>query len=605
MTKVINKAKNILLSAVIISGVLIQTNVLAFDALSRDRTPPIITIVGNNPMTITVGEMYVDAGATAADNIDGDLTPSIRTINTVNTKHTGSYIVVYRVADKSRNLATAIRRVSVVSAALAPDITAPSVKITNPVSNTTVSGTIIVKGISQDPNVAGYRTSGVKQMQFFIDGSAVGNPATSQPYSTNFDTTGFSDGSHLIGAVAFDNSGNQSAMATISVIFSNKIENPDEGNLILNPSLEVGIDNPNNWQSASWGNNNANFSYPVLGHIKKAASVSITNYKDGDAKWYFGDVKITPGEQYIFSDFYKSTVPTRVTARFALSDNSFMYYDFGYPSASLNWNKFTYSFTAPINAVSLTVFHLLTAAGSLSVDDYYLGPTTAGQNLPFGQAMVSLNFDDGWESAFQNGIPMLNNANLKSTQYIISGEVGDAGNGYISQSEILSMQKQGHEIGSHSVTHQDLTTLSSPQAQKEIVGSKSVLEGMGINTITSFAYPFGAWNSAVEGLVKNVGYLGARTAGNYPEDFGVNYANTDKYALKTQVLTKATTLSNVQQWINDAISKKAWLILVFHQIDDSGSQYSTAPSNLGQIINYLKANNVKVVTNSEGLAQMK
>ena len=39
--------------------------------------PPVITLVGANPQTVTVGDAYVELGATASDNYDGDITGSI------------------------------------------------------------------------------------------------------------------------------------------------------------------------------------------------------------------------------------------------------------------------------------------------------------------------------------------------------------------------------------------------------------------------------------------------------------------------------------------------------------------------------------------------
>jgi energy-converting hydrogenase Eha subunit C len=52
---------------------------------------PVITLVGSNPITVIVGSNYVDAGATAFDIEDGDITPSIATTSTVNINTVGTY----------------------------------------------------------------------------------------------------------------------------------------------------------------------------------------------------------------------------------------------------------------------------------------------------------------------------------------------------------------------------------------------------------------------------------------------------------------------------------------------------------------------------------
>src|SRR3989475_6869978 len=85
-----------------------------------DTTPPVITLLGSNPVTVQVGSTYTDAGATATDNIDGILTPSITVSNSVNTTVAGTYTVTYNVSDKAGNAAQAIRTVNVVVPAPIP-----------------------------------------------------------------------------------------------------------------------------------------------------------------------------------------------------------------------------------------------------------------------------------------------------------------------------------------------------------------------------------------------------------------------------------------------------------------------------------------------------
>jgi hypothetical protein len=78
-----------------------------------DMTPPVITILGANPVSINVDGAYVDAGATASDNVDGDLTSSIVTTSSVNTHVPGTYTVTYAVSDAANNAATSTRSVIV------------------------------------------------------------------------------------------------------------------------------------------------------------------------------------------------------------------------------------------------------------------------------------------------------------------------------------------------------------------------------------------------------------------------------------------------------------------------------------------------------------
>lgn len=80
---------------------------------STDTTPPNITLLGANPVTLVVGDPYTDAGATAWDDVDGDLTNAITVDNPVNTAVAGSYTVTYGVTDGAGNFAETTRLVHV------------------------------------------------------------------------------------------------------------------------------------------------------------------------------------------------------------------------------------------------------------------------------------------------------------------------------------------------------------------------------------------------------------------------------------------------------------------------------------------------------------
>ena len=88
-----------------------------------DTTAPVITLSGSSPVTVEVGSVYTDAGASATDNYDGVLTGSIVTVNSVNTAVVGSYTVTYNVHDSSGNAAVQVTRTVNVVDTTAPVIT--------------------------------------------------------------------------------------------------------------------------------------------------------------------------------------------------------------------------------------------------------------------------------------------------------------------------------------------------------------------------------------------------------------------------------------------------------------------------------------------------
>ncbi len=157
--------------------------------------PPEITLLGSNPQVIEGGDAYVEAGATATDHEDGNLTASIVIDATaVDTSKVGDYGVEYSATDSSGNTTTETRTVRVV------DTTAPVITLlgTNPMT-IDVGGAFTDPGASVSDNVDATST---------IVGAGTVNTGTPGNYSVAYDDT--------------DNAGNAAitVIRTVSVVDS-------------------------------------------------------------------------------------------------------------------------------------------------------------------------------------------------------------------------------------------------------------------------------------------------------------------------------------------------------------------------------------------------
>ena len=85
-----------------------------------DTTGPVITLTGDPEITVEAGATYNDAGATATDAVDGDVTVNILATGTVDTTKLGKYILSYNVSDAAENTATAVIRTVTVADTPAP-----------------------------------------------------------------------------------------------------------------------------------------------------------------------------------------------------------------------------------------------------------------------------------------------------------------------------------------------------------------------------------------------------------------------------------------------------------------------------------------------------
>lgn len=156
---------------------------------------------------------------------------------------------------------------------------------------------------------------------------------------------------------------------------------------------------------------------------------------DGDAKWYFADVAVVSGMTYTFSDQYKSTAASTLTARYTNADGAFSYVDIvSNLPASDTWITASQTITVPANAVKLTIFHLINSVGTLTIDNAALRLSSTGSSggpldaNAFPTGFVSLTFDDGWGSQYDSAFPMLNAAGIKGSFYIITNEMKNAVN---------------------------------------------------------------------------------------------------------------------------------------------------------------------------------
>ncbi len=211
------------------------------------------------------------------------------------------------------------------------------------------------------------------------------------------------------------------------------------------------------------------------------------------------------------------------------------------------------------------------------------------------QPLISITFDDASQTVYDTGFPILNSQGIPATFYFITGFLTDPW-----KTQLRSMEDSGWEIGSHTVTHPDLTKLSPSELLFELNQSKNDLEAAGL-TITGFAYPYGSAhnNGAVLRQVKQT-YSYARSV-----HLGYNSPIIDQYALTSQTPTISTSLETMKSWVDEAIENDQWLIISLHTVDNTGDTYSITPSTLSELADYIKskanAGIIRAVTMRDGI----
>ena len=128
--------------------------------------------------------------------------------------------------------------------------------------------------------------------------------------------------------------------------------------------------------------------------------------------------------------------------------------------------------------------------------------------------LVILGFDDSVISQYTLAKPILDKYGFKGTFFTVCNYVGKDNSSNMNWTQIKILQKEGHDIESHSMNHKQLSKLSDTNLEYEVGQSKQCLADHGMNA-TIFAYPFSAGSDkpkVVDVVAKY--YRLARTGGN-------------------------------------------------------------------------------------------
>jgi len=161
---------------------------------------------------------------------------------------------------------------------------------------------------------------------------------------------------------------------------------------------------------------------------------------------------------------------------------------------------------------------------------------------------VILTFDDGYRDNYELLLPMLIKYNARAVIFVLadqhmkhncwrSSRVAEAP--LMDTHMMMScLNTQLIEIGSHGWSHKNLTMLNDQELDKEVRGSRMVLEDrLGVQ-IKSFAYPGGAWESREREAVQMAGYgFGVAVNTRALRDFD------DPYAVRRRSINSMTSMT--------------------------------------------------------------
>jgi peptidoglycan/xylan/chitin deacetylase (PgdA/CDA1 family) len=237
------------------------------------------------------------------------------------------------------------------------------------------------------------------------------------------------------------------------------------------------------------------------------------------------------------------------------------------------------------------------------------------------RSLISLTFDDGFRCQFEHALPVLNRYGIPATFFLIANQdpTHESWQGHTKdwwkidwrEDDIAMLRKMvqdGHEIGSHSVTHHPTRMPTQPDIEAR--ESKRLLEGWVGTKVSSFCYPFYLSHGYLADAVKNAGYEQAR-GGGMPPLYGprASYYNIsdngslDRFNVDCRQISKN---EDVGGWLHPG----CWHVLTFHGI--GGVQDGWEPitveqfaTQMAELARHRDSGAVEVVTFKDGANRLR
>lgn len=254
--------------------------------------------------------------------------------------------------------------------------------------------------------------------------------------------------------------------------------------------------------------------------------------------------------------------------------------------------------------VVIMLFALITVAYGLYSFDH--APIKANDtanyyyqlNIPqAGQRVVCIVFDDGWQSQYDNAVPILNYYGYKASFGIITSYVGTSwlntkATTYMTWNEIVDLANKGNDIESHTWNHANLANLDNYSIDYELAQSKQDLMTHGINSpILIYPDGGGAGNATVESITQQY-YCLARSIN--PSSLNMSKP-FDRYDIPAYTIQNTTTINQFENMVNSA-NNSTIVIVYYHRIDYENVNTAITPQEFTAQMQYLKDNNFTVET---------
>ena len=159
-----------------------------------------------------------------------------------------------------------------------------------------------------------------------------------------------------------------------------------------------------------------------------------------------------------------------------------------------------------------------------------------GAELPAKPIMIT--FDDGYRGIVTNAAPVMQRLGMTGTAYVVTDRIAEnpkTAPTWMTWPQLKLLERRGWDIGSHTVSHRELPSLSHDEALKQLRQSRFALEHHLRHPVQWFCYPAGRLDASSVELVREAGYVLATTTQS-----GVEHSASDPLRLTRVRISNST-----------------------------------------------------------------
>ena len=212
----------------------------------------------------------------------------------------------------------------------------------------------------------------------------------------------------------------------------------------------------------------------------------------------------------------------------------------------------------------------------------------------FPKGLFTVTVDDNLDDAYINIYPIMKNYSFVGTLFIVPSTVG-SNVAYLNLSQIQEMKNYGWEVGGHSYSHNDLTTLSESALITNLNNTYNYIVNNSLNLSSrlSMAYPYGTWTLSVLEQIKNYFEIATTTKSGLRADYNGKYV---------MARNSGGTLNTLKGQIGNATLNGTWYNWLIHDVCASGCGMNI--TDFTELMNYTNISGIEVTTMSGALSKI-